>query len=214
MSTKSKEPKREPRAGEKLPRDYGVLLDDIKRRIRSAQYDALKAVNQELIALYWDIGRLIVERQRGESWGRAIADQLSKDLREEFPGTAGFSRRNIFYMRRFYLTYAGREKVQPWVAQIGWSHHVVILDKCQTDAERQFYIEMARKFGWTKNVLAIQIENQAFEKTRLNQTNFDRAIPAKYRDHAKLAVKDEYTFDFLELGPNSREPRETTPSTR
>jgi predicted nuclease of restriction endonuclease-like (RecB) superfamily len=203
--TNSKSRAREPKAGAKLPRDYGLLLDDIKRRIRSAQYAALKAVNQELIALYWDIGRLIVERQRGESWGLAIAEQLSKDLREEFPGTAGFSRRNIFYMRRFYLTYAARQKVQPSVAQIGWSHHVVILDKCQTHAERQFYIEMARKFGWTKNVLAIQIENQAFEKTRLNQTNFDRAVPAKYRDQAKLAVKDEYTFDFLGLGDEHSE---------
>ena len=189
----------------KLPGDYAVLLDDIKRRIRAAQYAALKAVNRELIGLYWDIGRMIVERQRGASWGKAVVEQLAKDLRSEFPGMAGFSRRNIFYMRQFYRLYPDLEKVQPLVAQIGWSHHLVILEKCQSAEQRQFYIESARKFGWTKNVLAMQIENQTFEKTRANQTNFDRTVPAKYRDQAKLAVKDEYTFDFLELGDEHSE---------
>lgn len=103
-------------------------------------------------------------------------------------------------MRQFYVEYSAHEKLQPLVGEISWTKHLIIMARCKTPDEREFYIEMARKFGWTKSVLAMQIENQTFEMTRQNQTNFDRAVPAKYRDQAKLAVKDEYTFDFLELG--------------
>ena len=109
------------------PGDYPRLLSEIKERIRSAQYEALKAVNKELVGLYWDIGRMIVARQADAEHGSAIAERLSKDLRAEFPGISGFSRRNVFYMREFYLLYRDDERVQPLVAQIGWSHNLVIL---------------------------------------------------------------------------------------
>ena len=111
--------------------DYPRLLTEIKERIRSAQYEALKAVNKELVGLYWDIGRMIVGRQADAKHGSAIAEQLSIDLRAEFPGISGFSRRNIFYMREFYLLYCDDERVQPLVAQIGWTHNLVILQRCK-----------------------------------------------------------------------------------
>ncbi len=186
--------------GELIPTDYSVLLGDIKRRIRAAQYEALKAVNKELIALYWDIGRMIVERQRAEAWGKSVVERLAQDLQAEFPGVGGFSARNIWYMRNFYLTYSGNEKLQPMVAEIGWTHNLVIMERCKDDLQREFYLRMTRKFGWTKNVLVHQVENQTYEKTLLSQTSFDQTLPAEIRDQAKLAVKDEYTFDFLELG--------------
>jgi len=188
-----------------LVTEYGQLLGEIKQRIRSAQYAALKAVNKELIALYWDIGKLIVERQQGETWGRSIVEQLAKDLRTEFPGISGFSVRNIWNMRSFYLSYYQNEKLQPLVAEVSWSHNLVILEKCKDDLQREFYIRMTRKFGWTKNVLTHQIENQTYEKTLLNQTNFEAAITEDYRNQAKLAVKDDYVFDFLELGEEHSE---------
>ena len=106
--------------------DYPRLLAEIKERIRFAQYEALKAVNKELVGLYWDIGRMIVERQADAKHGSAIAEQLSKDLRAEFPGISGFSRRNLFYVREFYLLFHDDERVQPLVAQIGWSHNLSI----------------------------------------------------------------------------------------
>jgi predicted nuclease of restriction endonuclease-like (RecB) superfamily len=180
--------------------EYGRLLSDIKERIRSAQYEALRAVNKELVTLYWDIGRMIGERQRNAAHGDSIAERLSEDLRREFPGVAGFSRRNIFYMREFYLLYRDNAKVQPMVAQIGWTHNVIIIQRCKDPLEREFYLRMTRKFGWSKNVLIHQIENQSYEKTLLGQTNFDEALAPAQRAPAKLAVKDEYTFDFLELG--------------
>ncbi|MUG96265.1 DUF1016 family protein [Scytonema sp. UIC 10036] len=183
-----------------IPDDYKNLLVEIKQRIRSAQYEALKAVNKQLIALYWDIGKMIVTRQQGASWGKSVVEQLARDLQAEFPGISGFSARNIWNMRSFYVTYSQNEKLQPMVAEIGWTHNLVILEKCKDDLEREFYLRMTRKFGWTKNVLIHQIENKTYEKTLLNQTNFDKAVPEEIRARAKLAVKDEYTFDFLELG--------------
>ncbi len=102
-------------------------------------------------------------------------------------------------MKSFYETYVDNEKLAPMVREIGWTHNLVIMEKCKEDLEREFYLRMTRKFGWTKNVLIHQIENQSYEKTLLNQTNFDQTVSEEILARAKLAVKDEYTFDFLEL---------------
>ena len=183
-----------------IPQNYTELLTEIKSRIRTAQYAALKAVNKELISLYWDIGKTIVGRQEDETWGKSVVEQLSKDLRVEFPEHQGFSARNIWYMRDFYLAYCENEKLQPMVAEIGWSHNLNIFSKCKDDLEREFYIRMTRKFGWTKRVLIHHIENKDYERTLLSQTNFDQTVSEEHRNQAKLALKDEYLFDFLELG--------------
>ena len=185
--------------------DYAALLAEVKERVRSAQYAALKAVNQELVALYWDIGRLIEERQRGRTWGKSIVTNLAGDLQQEFPGIQGFSTQNLWYMRQFYRAYHGHEKLQPLVGEISWAKHLAILGKCKDPLEREFYIRMTKKFGWTKNVLIHQIENQSYEKTLLGQTNFNKTLTPKLRAQAKLAVRDEYTFDFLELGDEHSE---------
>ncbi len=188
-----------------IKNDYQKLLVDIKERIRSAQYEALRAVNKELISLYWDIGKMIVDRQKGDTWGKAVVEDLAKDLQVEFPGMQGFSTQNLWYMRQFFQTYNGNEKLQPLVGEISWTKNLIIMGKCKDDLEREFYIRMTKKFGWTKNVLIHQIENQSYEKTLLNKTNFNQTVPEKIRNQAKLAVKDEYTFDFLELGEEHSE---------
>jgi predicted nuclease of restriction endonuclease-like (RecB) superfamily len=187
------------------PKDYPGLLTEIKERIRSAQYEALKAVNKELVGLYWDIGRMIVERQDVEGWGKAVVEQLAADLRTEFPGVGGFSSSNLWRMKAFFEAYTGREKLAPLVREIGWSHNLAILERCKDPLEREFYLRMTRKFGWSKNVLIHQIDNQSYEKSLLGQTNFDQALTPELRAQAKLAVKDEYTFDFLELGEEHSE---------
>jgi len=93
----------------------------------------------------------------------------------------------------------------PLVAEISWSKNCVIIEKCKDPLEREFYIRTTKKFGWTKDVLINNIENQAYEKYLTNQTNFDETVPEKYRHQAKLAVKDEYSFDFLEMGTEHSE---------
>jgi len=188
------------RTPKKLPGDYSSLLVEVKERIRSAQYAALKAVNKELVGLYWDIGKMIAERQKTEGWGKSVVQQLAADLQAEFPGVRGFSVQNLWYMRQFYLEYHNVPKLQPLVGEISWAKNLVIMARCKDPLEREFYIRMTRKFGWSKNVLIHQIENQSYEKSLLGQTNFDKALTPELRSQAKLAVKDEYTFDFLELG--------------
>lgn len=180
--------------------EYKAFVEEIKQRVRASQYAALRAVNNELINLYWDIGKSIVEKQKESGWGKSIVETLAKDLQREFSGMQGFSAQNLWRMKQLYQTYNENEKLSPMVREIGWTHNVVILMSCKDDAAREFYISMTKKFGWTKNVLIHQIENQSYEKTILNQTSFDKTVPAKVRNQAKLAVKDEYTFDFLELG--------------
>jgi predicted nuclease of restriction endonuclease-like (RecB) superfamily len=184
---------------------YGNFLKDIKNRIRTAQYEALKVVNKEMIRLYWDIGQMIVDRQKEYGWGRSVVANLAKDLRFEFPGVQGFSDRNIWNMRNFYVLYYQNPKLQPLVAEISWAKHLVIMSGCKDDLEREFYIRMTKRMGWTKNVLIHQIENKTYEKTLINQTSFSKNLPAPIKDQAILAVKDEYTFDFLELGEDHNE---------
>jgi predicted nuclease of restriction endonuclease-like (RecB) superfamily len=172
---------------------------DIKKKILSSQYEALKSVNKELINLYWDIGRSIVLKQEEFGWGKSIVKNLSDELRKEFVGIKGFSVQNLWNMRQFYLEYRDNEKLQPLVGEISWTKNVVIFQKSKDDLEREFYIQMTKKFGWTKDVLINQIDNKSYEKFLINQTNFDKTIVEKYKHQAVLAVKDEYNFSFLAL---------------
>jgi predicted nuclease of restriction endonuclease-like (RecB) superfamily len=182
-----------------IPNDYGTLLVEIKERIRKAQYKALREVNKELIRLYWDIGKIIVERQQSASWGEAVVERLARDLQDEFPGIRGFSAKNLWRIKLLYETYNGNEKLAPLVREIGWTHNIAIFEQCKDNLEREFYIRMTRKFGWTKNVLRLKIEQKTYERTLTGQTNFEKTLPEKIKKQAKLAVKDEYMFDFLEL---------------
>jgi predicted nuclease of restriction endonuclease-like (RecB) superfamily len=185
--------------------DYPALLAEVKTRIQSAQYAALRAVNKELVGLFWDIGRLIVARQHDAGWGKAVVAQLATDLQTDFPGTLGFSASNLWRMKGFFDAYSGAEKLAPLVREIGWSHNLIILERCKDAQEREFYLRMTRKLGWSKSVLAHQIDNQSFEKSLLGQTNFDKTLTKALQAQAKLAVKDEYVFDFLELGEQHSE---------
>ncbi|MEW6653630.1 MAG: PDDEXK nuclease domain-containing protein [Bacteroidota bacterium] len=179
--------------------EYKTFFLEIKEQIRKAQYNALRSVNRELIKLYWNIGKQIVENQDLHGWGKSIIENLSENLQKEFPGVNGLSARNLWYMRNFYSEYEGNAILQAMVAEIGWTHNVVIMEKCKEEHERTFYMKMTKKFGWTKNVLAHQIEYGAYKKTLTNQANFSKSLTPEIRKQAKLAVKDEYTFDFLEL---------------
>ncbi|MBS3945141.1 MAG: DUF1016 family protein [Melioribacter sp.] len=185
--------------------EYKKFFIEIKERINKAQYEALRKVNKELINLYWDIGKKIVEKQSNLGWGKSVVETLSADLQKEFPGIRGFSAANLWRIRNFYSEYSNNLKLAPMVREIGWAHNVIIIEKCKDDLERAFYIKMTKKFGWTKNVLIHQIENKSYQKYLLNQTNFDETLLAKYKHQAKLAVKDEYTFDFLDLGEEHSE---------
>lgn len=124
-----------------------------------------------------------------QSWGKAVVPTLSAELQKEFPGMGGFSTTNLWLMAQFYSEYQSVENLQPLVAEISWTKHIVILNKCKDSLERQFYILSTKKFGWTKNVLIHQIENKTYEKYLLNQTNFDSTLPE--------AIKNQTTKNIL-----------------
>ena len=184
----------------KLPIEtYQELLKTIKSRIRESQYQALKKVNQELIQLYWDMGKMIHERQSEKSWGKTIVETLAKDLQAEFPGTQGFSARNLYNMREFYLGYQDQPNLQALTAKIGWTHNLIILKKISNHHERQFYIEQAATHGWSYRVLDHQIDLKTYQKLKLTQSNFKETLPEDLEKRISVSVKDEYTFDFLGL---------------
>ncbi|MEA3383856.1 MAG: PDDEXK nuclease domain-containing protein [Campylobacterota bacterium] len=185
--------------------NFITFVQEIKSKIVSSQYEALKTVNKKLINLYWEIGKNIVEKQEQFGWGKSVVKNLSDELRKEFVGMKGFSVQNLWNMRLFYLEYAQNTKLQTLSREIGWSHNVVIFQKLKDTFEREFYIKMVIKFGWTYRVLDNQIDNKSYEKFLLNQTNFDNTVTKKYKNQAKLAVKDEYNFDFLELNSEHSE---------
>ncbi len=184
---------------------YNEFLTDIKQRIIDAQYSAMKSVNKEQIQLYWNIGKSIVVKQRELGWGKSIVEELSKDLQREFPKQKGWSARNLWLMRQFYETYADNKFLQPLIAEISWTHNQLIMSKCKDELEREFYIRMTKKYGWTKNVLIHQIEGNSYALYLTNQTNFEQTLPKKYKDQAILAVKDEFSFDFLGLADKHSE---------
>ncbi|MCL2101973.1 MAG: PDDEXK nuclease domain-containing protein [Fibromonadales bacterium] len=142
---------------------------------------------------------MIASKQYKPHYGRAIVEQLAADLQKEFPGISGFSTGNLWRMRAFFENYGNSQKLAPMVRELAWSHNIIIMEKCKDELEREFYIRTTRKFGWSKNVLIHQIENQTYEKSLLGQTNFGKTLTLKLRNQAKLAIKDEYTFGFLEL---------------
>lgn len=188
-----------------LSPEYLNFKNEITTRIRSAQYEALKAVNKEIIALYWEVGKRITEQQTALGWGKSVVENLSRDIQKEFPGIQGFGVRNMWNMARFYAEYQSNEILQPLVAEISWSKHIVILTKCKETQQRQFYILATKKYGWTKDVLINKIEAKTYENYLLGQSNFDITLPDSIKNQAILALKDEYTFDLIGLAEEHSE---------
>lgn len=188
-----------------LSPEYLNFKNEITARIRSAQYEALKAVNKEMIALYWEVGKRITEQQTALGWGKSVVENLSRDIQKEFPGIKGFGVSNMWDMARFYTEYQSNEILQPLVGEISWTKHIVILTKCKETRQRQFYILATKKYGWTKDVLINKIEAKTYENYLLGQSNFDITLPDSIKNQAILALKDEYTFDLVGLAEEHSE---------
>lgn len=135
----------------KLSGNYQILLNDLTDRIRSAQYEALKAVNRHQLELYWYIGEKILEKQAKEGWGKSVVEQLSKDIQSAFPGIRGYSSRNLWMMRKWVEVYSKSKFLQPLVAEIGWSHHQQILMKCEEELPEQWKNSYHLRSKW-KNI--------------------------------------------------------------
>lgn len=188
-----------------LPANYETFLSDLKNRVRVAQVKAALAVNSELVSLYWNIGRAILEQQERNGWGAKVIERLSADLKREFPGQRGFSARNLKYMRRFAEVWPDEAFVQQLAAQIPWFHNCVLMDKVSNPEEREFYIRQTIENGWSRNVLVLQIESGLHKRLGAAPNNFARTLPAPQSDLAAQLLKDPYNFEFLTLADDARE---------
>ena len=187
------------------PVGYADWLVDLKNRIHSAQQRATLAVNRELVALYWQIGRDILNRQAQQGWGAKVIDRLAHDLRTAFPEMKGFSRANLMYMRAFADAWPDAEIVQQAVGQLPWGHNVVLLTRLKDPQQRLAYAQGAIEHGWSRNVLNIHIETRLLERSGKAITNFDVRLPKPQSDLAHESLKDPYRLDFLGLGREADE---------
>jgi predicted nuclease of restriction endonuclease-like (RecB) superfamily len=188
-----------------LPPDYAAWLAELKTRIHSAQQRATRAVNRELVLLYWQIGRDILERQSREGWGSKVIERLAQDLRSAFPDMKGFSPRNLKYMRAFAEAWPDAEFVQQAAAQLPWFHLCTLIDKLTTPDERNWYLAKAIEHNWSRNVLVMQIETRLRERSGQAVTNFPVTLPRPQSDLARESLKDPYRFDFLGLTNEAQE---------
>lgn len=187
------------------PEGYREWLKDIKERIRAAQQKVVLASNSELIVLYWQIGREILERQKQRGWGAKVVDRLADDLRREFPSMKGFSRANLLYMRSFAESWQDSNIVQQLVGQIPWGHNIALLTKVKNNTERSWYARAIIENGWSRAVLIHQIESRLFQRQGKAVTNFHRHLPSAQSELAQQTLKDPYMFDFLGIGKEAHE---------
>ena len=188
-----------------LPSDYGQWIQSIKNRVRNAQFRAMVAVNVELMLLYWDIGRAILDCQKREGWGAKVVQRMASDLAAEFPGAKGFSLRNLKYMRAFAEAWPNREFVQQVVAQISWGNNVVLLDRVKDIEQRKAYARLAAENGWSRSTLVREIANNAAANFGRSTNNFALTMPIADSEAAIRAIRDSYDFSFLGLEKKTRE---------
>ena len=176
--------------------EYLAIVEQVKREIKTAQYQASVHVNTELILLYHSIGTVINEHK---AWGNKFIENLAADIRREFPASKGYSVRNLKYMAKFAQTYPDREFVQQVVAQIPWGHNLVLLDKVSEPEERRWYLATCQKNGWSRSVLIHQIESGLYQRQVLADkvSNFERRLPSPQSELAVQTMKDPYIFDFI-----------------
>ncbi len=185
--------------------DYHIFISQIKQSIQQARNKAIRTVNSELINLYYSIGKQIVEKQKTSHWGEDLIGQIEIDLRQSFPDIKGFSRSNLFYMKKLFLFFEEQQIVPQAVGQIPWGHIRLILDKIKERKEAEFYIQKTIENSWSRIILEHQIALKIYQRQGKVMSNFDTTIDKKDSVLIKESFKESYILDFLELKENAKE---------
>jgi|JI8StandDraft_1071087.scaffolds.fasta_scaffold08396_4 predicted nuclease of restriction endonuclease-like (RecB) superfamily len=180
-------------------KSYVELIENLKKQISQARIKAHLAVNKEMITLYWHIGKQILERQNSQGWGTKVIENISKDLRAEFPEMKGLSARNLVYMQTFAKTFPDLKITQQAAAQIPWGHICVIMDKVQGNTTQLWYIQQTLENGWSRNVLNLQIKTDLYARDGKSINNFTNTLPSPQSDLAQSIIKDPYNLEFLDI---------------
>lgn len=191
-----------------IDNEYKNWIKEIKAKIRTAQLKAAVAINSSLIEFYWELGKMIAQKQT--AWGTQFLERLSKDLKEEFPEMEGFSVTNLKYCRLFYNYFAispqaGDELGQQPVVRIPWGHIKLIIGKIKSITEAQFYINQTIENHWSREVLALQIKTNLYERAGKAISNFKNTLPEPQSDLAQQTLKDPYVFDFFTMATPYKE---------
>ena len=185
-----------------IDKDLKIIIEEIKNDIKSTQITTMFQVNSNLIMLYFRIGKTLNDNFK---YGNKFIDELSKELKIDFPNLKGFSVRNLKYMKTFYLEYKHDEVVQQLVAQLPWGHNLLLIEKIKNNDIRMIYIKATIENGWSRNILEIQIKNNYHLRIGHSFNNFKISLPPIDSDLVNNTIKDPYIFDFLTLKQNYKE---------
>jgi len=186
---------------------YINFLENVKSRVLSARISTARKINENLVKLYWDIGKMIVEKQMNEGWGKSVVEKLSKDLKKEYPGETGFSARNLWDMKRFYEQYIDYKNLRQAVAEIPWGHNLLIMNKISDYNARSYYIEATQRLGWSRNTLLNQIKSDAYRRSlvEMKTHNFSETLPEYLAEQADEMLKSSHNLEFLGIGRSLKE---------
>lgn len=180
--------------------EYRTWIKALKSKIQSARVKVALSVNAQLIELYWELGKDISEKLETSNWGSKVIEQISTDLKHEFPDLKGFSRRNLYAVKQWYQFYSQEHDFVPRaVAQLPWGHNRLIVSRVKNVADALFYCEGAIKNGWSRDVLEMQLDNNLIERSGKTSHNFENTLPEHQSKIASQTFKDPYNFDFLGL---------------
>lgn len=188
--------------------DYKTFLQDVKNKIKTARLQAALSVNQELIQFYWELGKMIIHKQKHSDWGEKLIEALAADLKRSFPDTQGFSRSNLHSMKKFAEAYDSPEVVQALPGQLPWTHNLVLLERLNDPKERLWYARQTVENGWSYRALMVQIKENLYQaqgKIELKTTNFSSKLPSLQSRLAEETIKDPYKFHFLTVGEDALE---------
>lgn len=180
--------------------NYQDFFQSIKNRVVSTRINFSRHANRETTSLYWFIGKMIVDNQEKQGWGKAVVQSLSQDLKKSFPDiNRGFSPQNLWYMRQFYLEYKNDANLQRLVGEIGWGSNLVIMSRIKDIQAREYYLKAVIEMGWTRNILELQINSQAYERQCLEgkEHNFEKALPVHLAEQADKTLKSVYSLEML-----------------
>ena len=184
---------------------YTSWFKQISNQISAARTATSIKVNTDLLQLYYDIGSSILDVQERLGWGSQIIDKLSQHIKNEFPGSTGFSVRNIKYMRAFALAYPDFPTVQVSLAQIPWYHHISLLAKVKSLDHRLFYIRETERNGWSRDTMLLHVKHKLHQRQGSAITNFEQTLPEPQSELVQQTIKDPYVFDFLTLTDDIKE---------
>ena len=185
-----------------LEQNFKDIINDIKSEINTTQIKVAIEVNKNLIMLYYKLGKILNDNFE---YGNKFIEDISRELKLEFPNMNGFSVRNLKYMKKFYLEYKDEEELIQLVTQLPWSHNIVLMTKLKNNNLRKTYVEATIQNGWGRDMLSIQIENNYHLRVGNSVNNFKLALPECNSDLANNAIKDPYIFDFISLSNDYKE---------